>query len=110
MVSKFKVGDRVRVLSWEEMVSRTTSDCVSRDYIIFTYSTLSFIKNMREACGTVFTIAQIAESDQSDFVGEQILMRLPSGPGRGCAITNYMCELVQTKYPSNYQKVTRAKV
>lgn len=55
-----KIGDKVRVRQWDDMVNEFGLNC---DDDIKVINELSFVEEMKECCGQILTISRINEND-----------------------------------------------
>lgn len=111
-IPKFKKGDRVKVLTWDEMLSRGATpfnNTFTGEGALDVQQDLTnylFLESMRQACGLEFVISKdptVVEPGR--YPHEQSLAEcseLLPGSGIHNPITNFMVKLVNSKYPSNW--------
>lgn len=102
----FKVGDVVRVLSWEEIVKRSVpiAGGASRRAFAGGRSMWLFIDAMRVVCGCTFTITAVKPLSDGEYIlgyCNQGDLRTEVGPIASYPLTNYMVEHAISKYPTN---------
>lgn len=107
MPTQFKVGDKVQVLTWEEMLS-IGEHYAGRRAVAFwgmvrgsrTVGRQLFIENMRSSIGKVFTIKTVQPIETG--LGEQRIGDVSqTGSTDHYPLTNFMVKYAISKYPTN---------
>jgi hypothetical protein len=98
---QFKVGDRVRIPTWDELLKMGFLYQGDRNFIAFRTpdkpAAWGFIKKMEGSCGKIATITKIDPVSSDEY---RLTFDDPSLNGIA-PITNFMVTPAQSKYPTN---------